>query len=194
MRELEIVTDATRAEVLLSPVRLKLLALMSEPSSAAKVAERAGMPRQIVNYHLKEMESAGFLELTDERKRGSVTERVLVASAKAYALAPQVLGPLGVDPETIRDRFSLEFLAALAQRATGELATLSAKAKEHAGRVPSMAVETSLSFRSMQERAAFAKELSNEIARLTARYHDPESSDTDTYRFVLIAHPVPRAE
>ena len=63
---LQIIEDPDRAATALSPDRRRLLsALAEEPDSATGLAERLGDSRQRLNYHLRELERAGFLELVE---------------------------------------------------------------------------------------------------------------------------------
>ena len=79
-----------RAATMLDPVRLRILELVRDDAdSAAGVARVLGLPRQRVNYHVRELERAGFLELVVERKRGNYVERLFRAKARAWVIAPQ---------------------------------------------------------------------------------------------------------
>src|SRR5271165_5200603 len=79
---LQIVQNPEKAAVLLQPGRLDLLVRLAEPDSAAGLARRMGMPRQKVNYHLRELEREGFVELFEERRKGNCLERVVRATAR----------------------------------------------------------------------------------------------------------------
>src|SRR5271166_4539655 len=68
---LQIVQSPEKAGVLLQPGRLRLLEQLTEPDSAAGLARRLGVPRQKLNYHLRELEREGFLELVEERRKGN---------------------------------------------------------------------------------------------------------------------------
>jgi DNA-binding transcriptional ArsR family regulator len=81
VRDVVVIDDPAAAEVSLDPVRARLLAELVEPGSAAAVAQRVGLPRQKVNYHLRALERHGLLELVEERKKGNCTERMLRATA-----------------------------------------------------------------------------------------------------------------
>ncbi len=83
--------DALRAA--LPPLRRRLLERLREPASAVVVAGEFGLPRQQVNYHLRTLETAGFLELVETRARRGCTERVLRTSARAFIVDPQVIAP-----------------------------------------------------------------------------------------------------
>ena len=62
--------------------RLRLVRELVEPDSAAGLAKRLGLPRQRLNYHLRELEAAGLLELVEERRRGNCVERIVRAVAR----------------------------------------------------------------------------------------------------------------
>src|SRR5579864_4481696 len=113
---LQIVQSPEKAGVLLQPGRLRLLEQLTEPDSAAGLARRLGVPRQKVNYHLRELEREGFLELVEERRKGNCMERVLRATAQSYLIGPQATGALGETPARISDRLSLSYLIAAAAR------------------------------------------------------------------------------
>ena len=76
---LQIIQSPEKAAVLLQPGRLDLLERLSQPDSAAGLARQLGVPRQKVNYHLRELEREGFVELIEERRKGNCMERVVRA-------------------------------------------------------------------------------------------------------------------
>ena len=68
---LEVVRQPDAAAALLDPVRQRLLAELAEPDSASGLARRLRLPRQRINYHLRALESAGLVELVEERRKGN---------------------------------------------------------------------------------------------------------------------------
>ena len=58
-----------RVRLALSPVRRDLLKRLRTPSSASGLAAELELPRQRLNYHLKALETAGLVELVEERPR-----------------------------------------------------------------------------------------------------------------------------
>ena len=106
MLDVEVIADPAAAEASLDPVRGRLLAELAEPGSAAGLAEKVGLPRQNVNYHLKALERHGLVELVDEHRKGNVTERVLRATAASYVISPADLAALQPDPSRSPDRLS----------------------------------------------------------------------------------------
>ena len=111
------------------------------------------------------------------------------ATARAYLITPEALGPLAADPEKIQDQFSSIYLVAVAARAIQELSLLRSKADEANKKVATLTLQTSIRFASTKDRNAFAEELSNCIARLTAKYHNEKSSTGRTFRLIAASYP-----
>lgn len=184
------IEDPAAAAVALDPMRARLLAELVEPGSAATLATRVGLSRQKVNYHLKALELHGLVELAEERKRGGITERVLRATAATYVIAPAALGDSAADPERAGDRYSAGYLMALASRVVQEVATLTRRAEASGKRLPTMTIDTEVSFASAADRAAFADELTRAVIDLAARYHHDGGRP---HRLVVAAHPRPES-
>ena len=175
--------------VLLPPPRIKLLEELQSPDSAAGLSRRMGIPRQKLNYHLRELENAGLVELVEERKRGNCVERVLRASARRYVISPEVLGGLGGDPREIRDHFSSSYLVSGAARAIRDVAEMRELAEEAGQRLATMTIESEVRFADAAHRNSFAKELSDAVAHLIVKYHDAESAEGRAFRLLLAAYP-----
>ena len=75
---------------------------LGEPGSAAGLGRKLGLPRQRVNYHLRELEKEGLLEVVEERKKGNCVERIVRATARSYLISSEALGTLGSRPEEIQ--------------------------------------------------------------------------------------------
>lgn len=190
--ELAVLDDAGRVAAILSPLRRRMLAgLHGEPDSAAGLARRFGIARQKLNYHLRELERAGFVELAGERRRRGCTERTLRPTARAYLVSPTLLGELAADPETFADRFSASYLIALAGRLIRDVESMSRRAAHAGKRLPTLTLETEVSFASAEDRSAFADALAQAMAGLVAKHHSAEPGSR-AYRFVIGGHPVPR--
>jgi predicted ArsR family transcriptional regulator len=56
MLDLDILDTPAAAALALDPIKARLLAELSVPSSAATLAGRVGLTRQKINYHLKALE------------------------------------------------------------------------------------------------------------------------------------------
>jgi DNA-binding transcriptional ArsR family regulator len=186
---LDLIQTPAPAAALLHPLRQQILEELREPGSASSVAEALGLPRQRVNYHLRELEKERLLELVEERRKGNCTERVVRATARHYLIAPQVLGGLTADPEAIRDRFSSTYLVAMAAQTIRDLATLRGAADAAGKRLATFSLASDVCFASVAERNAFAEELTNEVARLVAKYHDERASNGRSFKLFLGVYP-----
>jgi len=169
----QVVQTLDSAAALLNSSRLKILAELAEPDSASGVARRIGLPRQQVNYHLRELEKAGLVDFIEERRRGNCMERVVRATARSYVISTEALGSLGDTPDEQSDRFSIAYLISLAARLIRDLATLRARAVDANKRVATLALETAIQFATAADRAQFAEDLAAAIAQLAAKYHAP---------------------
>jgi DNA-binding transcriptional ArsR family regulator len=189
MLDVDVIEDPAAAALALDPVRTRLLAELTEPASAAALAAKVGISRQKVNYHLRALEAHGLLTLAEERKRGGITERVLCATAATYVVSPAALGEAAVDPAQAADRFSARHLIALAGRLVREVGALARKADAAGKRLPTLSIDTEIRFRSPEDRAAFADDLTAAVVELAARYHH---DDGRPHRLVVAAHPTPK--
>lgn len=187
--QLEIVRDPARAAAMMQPVRLRILHELRDPQSASSIGRHLDLPRQQVNYHLRELEKEGFLSFVEERRRGNCMERIVQATAQAYLISPEALGESGPVPEAQHDRFSAAYLVSSAARVIRDLAVLGLRARKAGKRLSTLTLETEVRFRTAQDRAAFSEELANTVARLAAQYHDTSSSEGRTFRFLVGAYP-----
>ena len=186
------IQDPAAAVVALDPVRSRLLAELREPASAATLAERVGVSRQKVNYHLRQLEAHGLVEVSGTRTWGGLTERLLVATAAGYVVSPEAFGAAGSAPERARDRLAAAYVVALAARVVAEVGGMARNALRERKRLPVLGIDTAIRFRSPDERAAFADELTATVTRLASKYHDEHAPDGRWQRLTVAVHPVPR--
>jgi DNA-binding transcriptional ArsR family regulator len=191
MLDVEVIDDPAAAVVALDPVRARLLAELAEPASAAALAERLGLARQKVNYHLRTLEAHGLVRVAEERRWGGLTERLLVATAASYVVSPGALGEAATDPARASDRLSARYLVALAARVVREVGDLARRAEQSGRRLPTLSIDTEIRFRSAADRTAFADDLAAAVTTLAARYHDESAPGGRRHRLVVAAHPLP---
>ncbi|MFL6114342.1 MAG: ArsR/SmtB family transcription factor [Catenulispora sp.] len=191
MLDIAVIEEPAAAEACLDPIRSRILAALAEPGSAAMLAARLGLPRQKVNYHLKELERHGLVELDEDRRKGSVTERVYRAAAASYVISPSALGAVSPDPARSPDQFSARWLLALGARLVQEVGSLLSGASRAQKRTATFAVDAQVRFASAADRAAFAEELTQVVAGLVGRYHDESTSGGRTHRLIVGLHQIP---
>ncbi len=188
MLDVEVIEDPGAAVVALDPTRSRLLQALGEPRSAAALASELGISRQKVNYHLRALEAHGLVELAEVRQWGGITERMLRATAASYVVSPAAIAAEAADPGRTADRLSARYLVALGGRLVREVAALARRADAAGKRLPTMTIDTEIGFRSADDRAAFADELTAAVLDLAARYHH---DDGRVHRLVVAAHPAP---
>lgn len=186
---LDVVQDARSAAAMLDPLRLRLLGELREPDSASGLARRLHIPRQRINYHLRELEKRRLLELVEERRRGNCTERVLRATARSYLISPDALGVLAADPEKIQDRFSSAYLVAVAARTIRDVGSMRVKAEKAGKKLATLTLEAEVRFASAAARNAFAEELAAQVARLASKYHQADVPGGRSFKFVVAGYP-----
>ena len=189
MLDVDVIEDAATATVALHPLRARVLAALREPASAAGLAQRFGLPRQKLNYHLRALEDCGLVVAAGERRHGGLTERLLVASAASYVVSPAAMHENAPDPAGMADRLSARYLVALAARAVREVGRLVRAAQAENRRLATLALDTEIGFASADEQARFADELTRTVTRLAARYHHPEGRP---FRLIIAAYPFPK--
>ncbi|MGY1822956.1 ArsR/SmtB family transcription factor [Geodermatophilus sp. SYSU D00079] len=191
MQDLDVIADPAAAAVALDPVRARLLAELRTPTSAAGLAQRLGLSRQKVNYHLRKLEEHRLVEPAGTRRWGGLTERLLSATAAGYLVSPEALGAAAADGPAARDRLSAAYLLALAGRVLREVGGMAARARRTGAALPVLALDADIRFASPADRATFAEELAAAVTRLVARHHDEDAPDGRWQRVVLAVHPVP---
>lgn len=191
MHELDVIESPVAAALILDPIKGRILAELGEPASAATVAQRVGLPRQKVGYHLRGLEEHQLVESADERRWGGITERLMVASARSYVVSPAALGAIATDPARNGDRMSASYLIAVAARIVREVGALWRAACNSDKRLATLSIDTVIRFKSPADRAAFTNELSNAIGDLVARYHDDKAPRGRPHRVVVASYPAP---
>jgi DNA-binding transcriptional ArsR family regulator len=186
---LQVIQSSASAEKLLKPDRLRMLQLLAEPASATGVAKQLKLPRQTVNYHLREMEKEGFVELVAERPKGNCIERVVRATARSYVISPLALGAMGVDTGEVRDQFSTAHLISAASRAIRDVSILRQRADKAGKKMATLTVETEIRFADAKARQEFAEELTNTVARLTMKYHNEQAEGGRSFRLLVGSYP-----
>jgi len=187
---IQVIQSASSAEKLLKPERLRMLELLAEPGSATRIAKRLTLPRQTVNYHLRELEKEGFVEFVEQRPKGNCLERFLRATARSYVISPQALGALGIDAGGLRDRFSAAYLISAASRAIRDVSILRQRADKAGKTLGTLTIETEIYFANAAERHEFTEELADCVARLAMKFHKPKAEEGRSFRLVLGAYPV----
>ena len=141
-----IVDDVREVAALTHPVRIAALAALRSPDSAAGVARTIGQSRQLVNYHLKELERAGLIVPSGERRKGNFVEQLYRAVASTFVVSPRLAWGGEDRDRALRDQVSLEQLVALGERLQRDAGELLDRAAFDGEQVASATVEGELTF------------------------------------------------
>jgi len=183
------VTDSAQLATLLSPLRLRVLEEMHEPQSATSLPPRLGLSRQKLNYHLRELEREGFLDVVEERQRRGCVERMLKVTSRAFVVNPAMLGALADDPAQTRDRFSSAYLIAAATSLMRDVALLRERAQAVDQKLATFTLESDIRFASPAAFRSFAEDLASAVAALTVKYDQASSPGTRKFRVAIGAYP-----
>jgi DNA-binding transcriptional ArsR family regulator len=199
----DVVDDIWRAATLLHPMRLRILhALKEEPDSATGLARRFRLPRQTVNYHVRALARARLLRRAAKRRKGNMVEHRYVASAQAYVLAQELMGPLAADANAaaMGDTFSAGYLVALGARLQSEVVRAMRDAEQQGKRLATFSLSSDLQFTSAEQRARFAEALRAAVVEVMKEFVSPPAPPDGAapagrrYRFVLGCYPAPPDE
>ena len=186
---MQVLTDSSRLATVLSPLRMRVLDEMKEPQSATSLAPRLGISRQKLNYHLRELEREGFLEVVEQRRRRGCIERVLRVTSRSFVVNPALLGALAGDQSEARDRFSTAYLLATASATIRDVAVLSKRARAVDERLATFTMDCEVRFASPATFRSFTEDLASAVASLAAKFDDA-SPKSRRFRLVVGSHPV----
>jgi DNA-binding transcriptional ArsR family regulator len=186
---LALVEEPERVRLALNPLRRQLLDRLRQPASATQLAAELELPRQRVNYHLRELERAGLVVLVEERQRRGCVERILQASAGGYVVDPGVMSADETATFTsIQDRFAADHLVAAAAATVRDVARMQVAAEEAGSRLLTFTIEADVHFARPGDLHEFADALAQAVADTAARF---DRRDGRAYRIVVGGHPAP---
>lgn len=181
-----LIEDVEKARQGLTPLRLRMLALLREPGSAATLAAALELPRQRVGYHLHALEKAGLVASAGERQRRGFTERLFVAGAGAFVVDPSIFGVPPTSAEK-QDRFAAEHLVARSAETVREVTRMQAAAAAEGTRLLTFTIEADIGFAAPQDIEAFAERLGAMVAGLAEEF--APKTEGRRYRLLIGGHP-----
>jgi hypothetical protein len=195
--DIETITEGLRAAVLVQhPLRPRILSLAREPASATQIAATLGEPRQKINYHVRQLHRAGLLRPAGRRKRRNMVEQRFIATARAYVLAPQLIGPLAADSAKVADGLSAAYLVALASQTQAELTSAIEAATAQGKRIATLSLNAEVRFESAEQREDFARALRKALTQVVAEHSSPVTNRDGSagsgrpFRLVVGCYPI----
>jgi len=188
---LGVVEDIQEVAALTHPVRIAALGALRTPDSAAGVARAIGQSRQLVNYHLKELERAGLIVPAGERRKGNFVEQLFRAVASTFVVSPRLVWG-GADRErALRDQASLEHLVVLGERLQRDATVLLDRAAFDGEEIASATVEGEIRFADEAARSAFMTDYLSMLGPLLKKYGTKRGL---RYRVAVAAYPEPGSD
>jgi len=183
-----VVDQPDELAALAHPLRLRMLATLRAPASAAAIAREVGQSRQNVNYHLKELESSGLVRRVGERQKGNFIEALYQATAPTIVISPRAMWGDEQRADAMRAQLSLENLVLLGERLGRDAAVLLDRAAFDGEEISSAAVEAEVHLANDAARAEFMRDYLRAVGPLLRKYGRRKGT---TYRVALAAYPDP---
>ena len=191
MQDVLYIEDVNQAMTLLKPLRLEILKRLDEPRTCPELADYFDETPQKIYYHVKTLEQAGLVEKVGERRVRGTVEGHYQASARAYWLAPQLVGQIG-GVKAAQDQLSLRVLLELAEEVHDDIGKLGNRAAVGSD-VPSLSLSAHIHLPDASRRAAFLAELQTVFQELARKYGLPDDNpmltDAQGFRLVLMCYP-----
>jgi DNA-binding transcriptional ArsR family regulator len=185
----ELLGEPERVRLALSPLRRRLLEHLRQPASATHLATVLGTSRQRVNYHLRELERAGLVELVEERQRRGCTERILQATATAFVVDPAVIDAGVESPAVTQDRYAAAHLIDTAAGMVRNVARMQSNAQRDGKRLLTFTIEADVRLAAPGDVERLADRLAALVEQTVAEFDTP--SGGGRYRVVVGGHPAP---
>jgi DNA-binding transcriptional ArsR family regulator len=185
---MKLLEEPEKVRAALSPLRRQLLNLLQKPASGTQLASALDLPRQRVNYHLRELEKAGLVKLVEERQRRGCVERILRATAEAFVVDPGVMGARAFTQ--VHDQYAAEHLVEVAAGTVRDVARMQSKADSSGKRLLTFTLETEVRFGEPGDVHRFTDALAEAVQR-TVEGFDTEGGRP--YRLIAGGHPAPRS-
>ncbi len=185
------ISDPGAIEALNHPIRRQVLAALREPDSAAGVARTIGLPRQKVNYHLKELARSSLVRETGERRKGHLIEKLYEAVAGSFVVSPRIAVDSEKRERALRDQVSLQRLVSLGEQLQQDAIGLLDRAAFDEEEIPSASVEAEICFDSEEARSQFMEEYLAALGPLLSKYGSKTGRE---FRVGLAVYPNPEED
>jgi hypothetical protein len=166
--------------------------------SATELATQVGLPRQRVNYHVRQLARARFLRRAGQVRKRNLIEQRYVATARAFVLAPEIVGPLAATSHKSEDAFSAARLVSLAAEAQADVSHAVAESAARGQRLATLSMAAELRFESAAQRQAFTEALQRAVTDVIGRFSapavTPHGSDGSgrPFRLLIACYPARR--
>ena len=165
MLSVALITNPEHA-IALTEMRRRILEALDQTDSATGLAGTLGATRQKVNYHLRELEKAGFVELAEVRQRRGLKERVMRRTSDVVLIDPAAFSGLELERP---DAIGLSGVIVTAASLIRQSAAVGAGASKGDESVAAATLDGEIRV----ESPARLKDMLGEIAEVVSRYDSP---------------------
>jgi len=95
--EEKVLTDVSQFEALSNPIRMRILQAAADPVTVGVLADRFGVPKTRLYYHVNFLVAEGLLVEVDERMSGARVEHIYRTVARSFTPGRELLEDVG-DP------------------------------------------------------------------------------------------------
>src|ERR1700754_5015024 len=158
-----------QADALFKPRRIEVLRRLTEPNTCTQIGKDLGDSPQKVYYHVKRLQSAGLVELVDERRVRGIVEGIYRAAAQSFWVSPELVGRIGGPRES--NQYGIGFLLNLTEELQIDLPALASQE----GSPPTLGISGEVRLRGDQG-AAFVADLQAAFQGVLDRYSGSEGT------------------
>ena len=181
-------TQPAAIDALNHPIRRQVLGALREADSAANVARLLGLPRQKVNYHMKELARAELVKEKGERRKGHLIEKLYEAVAGSFVISPRIAVDEEKRQRALNDQVSLRHLVMLGEQLQQDAIGLLDRAAFDEKQIASASVEAEVHFPDEASRTAFMQEYLQLLGPLLEKYG---SENGEKFKTLLSIYPDP---
>jgi DNA-binding transcriptional ArsR family regulator len=185
------IEDSEQIGALSHPIRARILDSLRAPGTAAGLARQLGRSRQVVGYHLKELERVGLVRPAGERRKGSFIEQLYQATARRFLVSSRFAANPARLEALFRDQVALAQLSEVGERLQRDAAALVERAADTDDEIPSASVVAEVRFGDEAARSAFMREYMQSLRALLAKHG---AAHGEPFRVAVAAYAEPETE
>ncbi len=116
MKHYFVIETPEQLRVVSDPLRIRLLTmLITQEATGKQLGDQLQMPASKVHYHLRELESHGFIEVVRTQEKNGIVQKFYRAAAIDYVLSEDLLPSAQFDPSVMQEVLANQLRMALSR-------------------------------------------------------------------------------
>ena len=116
MKHYFVIETPEQLRVVSDPLRIRLLTmLITQEATGKQLGDQLQMPASKVHYHLRELESHGFIEVIRTQEKNGIVQKFYRAAAIDYVLSEDLLPSTQFDPSVMQEVLANQLRMALSR-------------------------------------------------------------------------------